>query len=57
MSVTFSLAARHKVAAANSHWYHNPTAPLYLDRVLPCHDFIYLTEGEWMITENNTDFL
>ena len=57
MSVTFNLATRHKVVAANSHWYRNPTAPLYLNRVLQCHDFIYLIEGEWLITENNTDYL
>ena len=57
MSVAFSLTERHRVAAANSHWYHQPTSPLYLDRVLPCHDFIYLEAGQWTITENSTDFL
>ncbi len=57
MSVAFNLSVRHRVTAANSHWYHNPTAPLYLDRILECHDFVYLVEGEWLITENDTDFL
>ena len=57
MSVAMSLAARHKVVAANSHWYQQPTSPLYLDRTLPCHDFVYLVDGEWTITENDTDFL
>ena len=57
MSVAFNTAARHRVIAANSHWYREPTAPLYLNRALQCHDFIYLIDGEWLITENSTDFL
>ena len=57
MSIAISLSAAHRVIAAASHWYHQPTEPLYLDRVLECHDFIYLAKGQWMITENSTDYL
>lgn len=57
MSISFNLAAAHQVVAANSHFYEKPTEPLYLDRKLQYHDLIYLCEGQWIITENETDYL
>jgi len=56
MSIGFDLSQRHQVIAANSHYYENPTEPLYLNRTLQYHDLIYLCEGQWMITENETDY-
>ena len=56
VAISFNLAARHQVAAANSHYYEKPTEPLYLNRTLQYHDLIYLCEGQWMITENETDY-
>lgn len=56
MAISFDLTASHQVAAANSHYYEKPTEPLYLNRTLQFHDLIYLCEGQWMITENETDY-
>jgi len=56
MAISFNLSAAHQVAAANSHYYEKPTEPLYLNRTLKYHDLIYLCEGQWMITENDTDY-
>lgn len=56
MAIGFNLAHPHKVVAANSHYYKEPTEVLYIDRVLPHHDLIYLVEGGWMITENGVDY-
>ena len=49
--IHFDLAQAHRVAAANSHYYEQPTEPLYLNRVLQYHDLIYLVDGRWAITE------
>ena len=35
----------HQVVAANSHSVRNSTEVLYIDRVLPYHDLIYLVDG------------
>lgn len=56
MSVYFNLASTHQIALANPHFYESPTQPLYLDRTLQYHDFIYLCEGGWMITESDVDY-
>ncbi|MBQ3080411.1 MAG: helix-turn-helix transcriptional regulator [Clostridia bacterium] len=57
MSIAFNISRRHKVKAANSHYYENPTASLYIDRILEYHDLIYLEQGQWLITEGDTDYL
>lgn len=57
MSIAFNLSTQHKIVSANSHYYEKPTAQLYLDRVLQYHDLIYLSNGQWLITEGNTDYL
>lgn len=56
MSICFDLSAPRCVAAASSHYYEQATEPLYLDRVLTHHDLIYLSEGEWAITEGDTEY-
>lgn len=56
MSVTFDLSARHKVVAANAHYYKTPTSERYIDRVLQYHDLIYLLDGSWTITENDMEY-
>ena len=56
MAISFDLTGTHQVVAANSHYYEKPTEPLYLNRTLKYHDLIYLCEGQWMITENETDY-
>ena len=57
MSICFDLSVRHRVAAANLHHYSIPTVPHYLDRILQYHDLIYLVDGQWLITENDSDYL
>lgn len=56
MSIRLKPSGMRGIALANFHYYERPTEPLYLDRTLKFHDFIYLCEGQWMITENDTDF-
>lgn len=56
MSFTFDLRAPRQVVAANAHYYKLPTAERYIDIVLPQHDLIYLIDGSWSITENETEY-
>lgn len=56
MSISFNMSSPHRIVAANNHHYEKPTEPLYLDRSLQYHDLIYLVDGQWMITENETDY-
>lgn len=56
MSITFNLSAQHRIVSANAHHYEKPTEPLYLNRMLQFHDLVYLVDGQWMITENETDY-
>lgn len=54
--IHFDLTAAHRVVAANSHFYEQPTEPLYLNRVLRYHDLIYLLDGRWAITEGDVEY-
>lgn len=56
MSILLYLSGRHEIISANSHFYRTPTEERYIDRVLPCHDLIYLVEGDWSMTEDGTDY-
>ena len=56
MAIALDPAPRRRILSADSHYYRKPTSPLYLDRVLPCHDVIYLENGKWVFTENETDY-
>lgn len=56
MSISFNLSAAHQIVSANNHFYEKPTEPLYLNRTLQFHDLIYLVDGEWTITEQETDY-
>ncbi|MGI6635473.1 MAG: helix-turn-helix domain-containing protein [Christensenellales bacterium] len=56
MPIHLNLSAPHQVVAANSHYYKQPTEPLYLNRTLQFHNFIYLRDGQWMVTESDTDY-
>ncbi|MGI6636423.1 MAG: helix-turn-helix domain-containing protein [Christensenellales bacterium] len=56
MSIHLNLAAPHQAIAANSHYYEQPTEPLYLNRTLQFHNFIYLRDGQWMVTESDIDY-
>lgn len=42
MSVPLSLTESHRIVLSNTLYYEKPTEPLYLDRTLRFHDFIYL---------------
>lgn len=57
MAVYIDLNAQHHVVSAQAHFYEQPTSPLYLDRTLIYHDLIYLEKGQWLFTENDTDYL
>ena len=50
------LASKHTLAAANIHYYKEPTEQYYIDRTLQYHDFIYLLEGSWSFTENDIEY-
>lgn len=56
MPAYFNLGSVHQIVLANPHFYEKPTMPLYLNRTLQYHDFIYLCEGSWMITESDIDY-
>ncbi|MGI6172510.1 MAG: helix-turn-helix domain-containing protein [Christensenellales bacterium] len=56
MFFSICLNAPRRVVAANRHYYGQPTEPLYLNRTLQYHDLIYLAEGKWTFTENDTDY-
>ena len=56
MAIYFDLSAPHAVKAANTHFYKEPTEPLYLDRVLQYHDLIYLVGGRWSMVEDETEY-
>ena len=56
MSIQIDLGTRHHVVAANAHYYKEPTNERYIDRVLKHHDFIYLIEGSWSITECEQEY-
>lgn len=53
MSIYLDLSGRHHVIAANAHYYKTPTAERYIDRILPCHDLIYIQEGAWDMAEES----
>ncbi|GHU79544.1 hypothetical protein AGMMS49992_31630 [Clostridia bacterium] len=57
MSISLDLSTPHRIAAAYAHYYREPTPVLYIDRVMPLHDFIYMVDGSWSITENDTEYL
>lgn len=57
MAIIFNAEHQHRVVAANIHYYEQPTVPLYLDRTLEFHDFIYVENGQWLFTEENNDYL
>lgn len=57
MAIIFNTENSHSVIAANTHYYEQPTAPLYLDRTLEYHDFIYVENGQWLFTEEGNDYL
>ena len=56
MSIHFNLSKKHSVIAANSHYYKVSTEERYIDRTLKYHDFIYVLDGKWAITEDNKNY-
>lgn len=57
MSIFFNTNQKHSVVAANSHYYKSSTDLRYIDRTLKYHDFIYIVNGKWAITEGNKNYL
>lgn len=55
MSIHLDLHAPHTIVNANSHYYRQPTEQMYLNRVLPIHDLVYMVEGEWAIVEDEVE--
>jgi len=55
MSIRLDLKAPHSIVNANSHYYRQPTEQMYLNRVLPIHDLVYMVEGEWAIAEDEVE--
>lgn len=56
MAIYLDPTAAHQVLSANSHYYKEQTEPNYLDRVLDCHDLIYLLSGSWVIAEEGQEY-
>lgn len=54
--IYIDLASTHSLAAANAHFYKEPTDEHYIDRVIQYHDLIYMIEGSWCFTENDTEY-
>ena len=50
------LYAKHTLAAANAHYYKQPTGERYIDRVLKYHDLIYLVDGGWSFIESEKEY-
>lgn len=56
MSIYLNPNKKHSVVAANSHYYKVPTDERYIDRTLKYHDFIYVLDGKWAITEHDKNY-
>lgn len=56
MSIALDPKAEYRIVAANAHYYKTPAPERSIDRVLPYHDFIYLLEGQWAITEGEMEY-
>lgn len=56
MSIYFNPNKKHSVIAANSHYYKTSTEERYIDRTLKFHDFIYIIDGKWAITEDGKNY-
>lgn len=54
--ISVDLRAPRMLAAANEHYYKQPTEAHYLDRVLEYHDLIYIEEGTWTMTEGEEEY-
>ena len=54
--INIDLNGTHSLAAANAHYYKEPTAAHYIDRVIPYHDLVYLVDGGWSFTEDEIEY-
>ena len=54
--IHLDLKAPRTLAAANAHFYKEPTKECYIDRVLEYHDIIFLVDGGWSMTELNQEY-
>ena len=54
--IHLDLSASRTLAAANAHYYKEPTDERYIDRVLEYHDIIFLVDGGWSMTELNQEY-
>ena len=54
--IYFDLSAPRTLAAANAHYYKEPTEERYIDRVLEHHDLIFMIAGGWSMTELDEEY-
>jgi len=54
--IHLDLSAPRTLAAANAHYYKEPTEERYINRVLEYHDIIFMIAGGWSMTELNEDY-
>lgn len=54
--IHLDLRAKRALAAANAHYYKEPTEERYIDRVLEYHDIIFMVDGGWSMTELNQEY-
>lgn len=54
--IYLDLNAKRTLAAANTHYYKEPTDERYIDRVLEYHDIIFMVDGGWSMTELNQEY-
>ena len=54
--IHLDLNAPRTLAAANTHYYREPTEELYINRVLEYHDIIFIVNGSWSMTESEQEY-
>ena len=54
--INLDLNATRTLAAANAHYYKEPTDERYIDRVLEYHDLIFMVDGGWSMTELDEEY-
>ena len=54
--INLDFNAPRTLAAANAHYYKEPTDERHIDRVLEYHDIIFMVAGGWSMTELNHEY-
>ena len=55
MIYSFSINKTRKIQSASHCYFDKPI--LHPSRIMPCHDFIYMVDGEWSVKVDNTSYV